>query len=167
MIETDGVGLDLGHGREDITTATCPLVLNGCGIDPSPVLSHILQRNSHQRLWAAMHNHTSLKWITLGYHHTETVGSEVTRVLECELVETEVNRTVRGIVIQMFYSIEVPFELRECRDFLLCGVEVDPVSHSYISEELYNIGSGLEVGGGRGRWSCWLCTRKGTWMRAG
>ena len=90
------------------------------------------------------------RFLVLRLHNSETVGSEVTRVLDGELVETEMHRGVRRIAIQMLYSIEVPFELRKCHDFLLCGVEVDPVSHPYTSEELYNIGSGLEVGGGRG-----------------
>ena len=97
-----------------------------------------------------MYNHTSLEWITPGYHYSKAVGSELTRIIECELVETEMHRGVRGIVIQMLNSIEVLFKLRECRDFLFCGVEVDPVSHPHTSEELYNIGSRLEVGGGRG-----------------
>ena len=90
-----------------------------------------------------MYNHTSLEWIVLGYHHTETVGSELTRTVECELVEAEVRRAAHRIAIQMLYSIEILFKLGKCRNFLLCGVELDPVSQPYTSEELCNIGSGF------------------------
>jgi len=37
MVKADGVGLDLGHGREDIAATASPLVFNWRGIDACPI----------------------------------------------------------------------------------------------------------------------------------
>ena len=90
MVEAYGVGLDLGHGREDVATTAGSLVLNCCGVDACPVYFSGLRLKAEQCLGTAVYNHASLKWILLWNHNSKIEISERSDVVEGKLVHTEV-----------------------------------------------------------------------------